>query len=94
MDRVGKQSLTDLLRIPPEIKKGEIRLTVTGNGRIWAENYKGILELSKDQLILRGNRLKVLIGGKNLCMEYFNKDELLVSGEIRRIQFDELERGN
>lgn len=86
--------LTDGLRIPPEILRGEARVTISGNQRVWVEHCRGILTFTENALILQGKRGKIIIEGKRLVMEYYTREDLVVRGTVRTVQYEMREGGS
>lgn len=80
--------LTDHLRIPPDVSAGESRITIAGDGWIWVEHYKGILEYTGDSLILQGKGGRIHVEGTGLRMDYYTSEDLVVRGKIRAVRYD------
>lgn len=87
-----REFLTDKLRIPPDVSLDEIKLSASGNQRLWVENYRSVMDYTKKRLVILGKGHKITIEGENLKMEYFTKEDLLIRGEIRTICYDFRER--
>ncbi len=77
---------TDTLRIPADVSQGDFRMTITGDKRIWVENYRNILEYSDHQILLQGNRNRLSIEGECLCIDYYTKEDMMVKGTIRAVR--------
>ena len=89
--RIKKQTssfLTDHLRIPPDVSFGESRITIAGDGWIWVEHYKGILEYTGNSLILQGKSGRIYVEGTGLSMDYYTSEDLVVRGKIRAVRYD------
>ncbi|MBR6477567.1 MAG: hypothetical protein IKS85_03880 [Lachnospiraceae bacterium] len=82
-----KWEITDRLRIPSEILQGEVRLTITGDHRVWAENFLAILEFRDTRLTLLGRSYKVTLEGKELTLAYYTREDLLLLGRVERIAY-------
>lgn len=50
------------------------------------ENYQGILQFDQHLLSLKSKREQLLIYGEELSIHYYTKEELKVSGTIRRVE--------
>ncbi len=51
-------------------------------------NYKEILSLTDQEVIIKTTKGKVLIYGENLTLIKLVEDEVLLSGKIKRIEVD------
>ena len=94
LKRIEQSALTDVLRIPPEISAGETRVTITGGGRVWLENYQGLLEYTEKSIVLQGKRGRIFIEGEKLRVDYFTARDMVVRGNIRAVRYDVRERGD
>ena len=63
----------------------EFRLTLY-TYKLHIVNYKEIISLSDDEVIIKTNNGKVLIYGENLTLIKLVEDEVLLSGKIKRIE--------
>lgn len=75
------------------MSRGEMKLTITGNRRIWIENYLGIVSFTAESIVLQGRGHNVIIEGKGMVLEYFTDEDLLILGQLMRICYDKKERG-
>ena len=65
----------------------EFRLTLY-TYKLHIINYKEIISLSDDEVIIKTNNGKVLIYGEKLTLIKLVEDEVLLSGKIKRIEVD------
>ena len=65
---------------------GSMILTLQGSRELLVENYQGILQFDQHLLSLKSKREQLLIYGEELSIHYYTKDELKVSGTIRRVE--------
>lgn len=79
--------ISDTLRIPMDVCTGETRVTITGVGRIWVENYKGILEYSDNHVLLQSKSFRIRIEGSRLYIRYYTCSDMLICGRIKNIQY-------
>ena len=56
-------------------------------GRLWVENYRSILFFSDEMLRLTGKNTRLTIKGKGLSIEYYDRDNLRVTGQIVSVEF-------
>ena len=64
---------------------GSMILTLQGSRELLVENYQGILQFDQ-HLSLKSKREQLLIYGEELSIHYYTKEELKVSGTIRRVE--------
>ena len=84
-----KEQISDTLRMPKDLAKGEALVSITGQEEAFIENYKGILECSEEFVWISAKELRICIEGQMLCVDYYNNDEMKVIGTINQISFME-----
>ena len=88
--RKKARKLDEILEIPVELSTNNTKLTVLGLERLLIENYKGILEY-QDYFIRVNTYIGIInINGFNLNLEEMTTDDLLVTGRIENIDFEEV----
>ena len=83
----AKNRVTDTLKLPKDLAKGEALIGLTGREEVYIENYKGILECTSDSVAVATGRCRVHITGKNLKVTYYTDDEMKIEGLIEQITF-------
>jgi sporulation protein YqfC len=86
-----RQALTraaEFFDLPGEILAGLPKITMTGSRRLHIENHRGLLEY--DTQIITVNCAGGVLGiyGASLALVSMTAEELLVSGDIRRVEFE------
>lgn len=81
------EKISDNLNISKDILMGASIMHITGQYEMYIENYKNIIEYKDDSVRLQGKNCKILITGKNLHIDYFNNDDMKISGRISNIEF-------
>lgn len=81
------ESLSENLKLPPDILCSVPVLTATGTNQICLENYKGIIEYTGEIIRIQAKNCRIHIEGKNLNIDYFTDDEMRISGKISRIEY-------
>ena len=79
--------LADKLELPEDVLLGSAKLTVTGGRSAVIENHRGVLEYTAERIVVAGPRGKVCLDGTGLRLKAMNKNELLVGGRIRNIEW-------
>ncbi len=83
----AKNHITDTLKLPKDLAKGEALIGLTGREEVYIENYKGILECTPEAVMIATGRCRVRIVGKNLKVSYYTNDEMKVEGILSQILF-------
>lgn len=84
------KKLDDILEIPVELSTNIPKVTILGFERMLIENYKGILEY-QDYFVRINTHIGILnINGFNLNLEEMTSDDLLITGKIESIDFEEV----
>ena len=81
------RDLAERLGLPAEAL-GQLRLTVVGQSRLLAENHRGILDYGDSCIRLAAARGSVTILGGDLRLRAMNPRELLITGQIRTLEWD------
>ena len=81
----------ELLEIPKEISSNEPKITIMGFNQIFIENYKGILEYQEFYIRIKKYLGIININGFNLNLTEMTSDDILITGKIESIDFEEIE---
>ena len=85
---VGRQ-LVETLELPRDLFLGSVILTVTGREEDWiVENYKGILEYTRESIRLQTKTCRLFLSGKNLKIVYYTNDEMKITGFLEQITYE------
>ena len=80
------ENLTNQLHLPKDILFGASIMHITGQYEIYIENYKSIIEYNDKIIKVLAKTTKIYITGTNLHIEYFNNDDMKISGRIKNIE--------
>ena len=83
----AKESMVENLKLPKDLVLGVPVLTLTGREEAYIENYKGILECSKETVMVQTKVCRIRINGTDLIVEYYTNDEMKVTGNIFQIEY-------
>ena len=87
--RKKARKLDEILEIPVELSTNNPKLTIIGFERLLIENYKGILEY-QDYFVRVNTYIGIInINGFNLNLEEMTSDDLLVTGKIESIDYED-----
>ena len=84
------RKIDEILEIPEELSTNNPKLTIMGFERVLIENYRGILEY-QDYFVRLNTYIGIInINGFNLKLEEMTTDDLLVTGKIDSIDFENI----
>ncbi len=63
-------------------------IQIVGNDRIIIENCKKILECDEIMVKLQNSLFYITIWGENLCVSNYNKENIVINGEISSVEFE------
>ena len=82
-----RERLSNLLELPKEIVMDLPRMVMIGNRQLVIENYKGIMEYEEYRVRVNTASGSVQIEGQGLNIEEITSEDILVTGDIRTIEF-------
>lgn len=84
----GKERIAEGLNLPKDMALGAAILTVVGQTELYVENFRSIVAYDDCCLCLQSKTGRLRIQGKNLGIEYYNPEEIKVTGWFECIQFE------
>lgn len=81
------EQVVEGLKLPKDMVYGASIITMVGDKEVTIENYKGILEYSKECIIVQGKTCQIGINGKNLSIDYYTNDDMKISGIIECLKY-------
>lgn len=82
------RKIDEILEIPIELSTDNPKITIIGFEKVLIENHKGILEY-QDYFIRLNTYIGIInINGFNLSLEEMNIDDLIITGKIEGIDFE------
>lgn len=85
-----KRAVVSALNLPEDVFFGEMLLSFVGSREVTVENYKSIVLFSDGVLKLQGKTGRLIITGRRLSIEYYDKEQLKLKGSIQSAQFESL----
>lgn len=82
-----KKAIVSALNLPGDVFLGEMLLFFTGSTSAVVENYRSILFFSDCTLKLQGAHTRLTVTGRGLCIEYYDREQLKLSGRFDSVQF-------
>lgn len=80
--------MVSALNLPEDVFIGEMLLTFIGGHEVTVENYRSIVFYTDTVLKLQGKTMRLTITGKRLVIEYYDKEELKLTGQIKSAEFE------
>jgi sporulation protein YqfC len=81
------QRFTEMLEIPPEILVNVPRVEVVGHLQFRVENHRGIEQYEPHRVVLKIPDGRLVVTGRNLVIGWIDRNELLVTGQVRSLVF-------
>jgi sporulation protein YqfC len=78
--------IVNALNLPKDVVLGMPVITATGNCEVHIENFKSIMEYNCDSVKLMTKKGPVIITGNRLVIDYFNAEEIHITGLIKCIE--------
>ena len=88
MDKV-RNFLSHKLDLPPDIVGGVYTITIIGNSEIAINECGYILKYEDGELFLQLKDRVLKIFGRNIILKTYYRNDMVVQGEVYRIEFDE-----
>ena len=86
--KIDSNKINRFLDIPREVSSKIPKITITGFDEILIENFKGILEYEDFFARISTHIGNININGFNLKLSQMTEDDILVSGKIDNIDFE------
>ena len=85
-DRINKRyQLIDKIDLPKDVLLGMMNIRITGRCEAYIENYRNIIEYTDTVIKLQGKNVRLMIIGKNLMINCYNKEDMEIRGLINEI---------
>lgn len=85
-----KRAVVSALNLPEDVFFGEMLLSFVGSHEVTVENYRSIVFYTDTVLKLQGKNGRLVITGKRLSIEYYDKEQLKLTGMIQSAEFEAL----
>lgn len=85
-----KKAVVSALGLPEDVFIGEMILTFIGGHEVTVENYRSIVFYTDTVLKLQGKTTRLTVTGKRLAIEYYDKEQLKLTGQIKSAEFESL----
>lgn len=85
-----KKTVVSALNLPEDVFMGEMILTFIGSHEVTVENYRSIVFYTDTVLKLQGKNTRLTVTGKRFVIEYYDKEQLKLTGQIKSAEFEPL----
>ncbi|MBR3152986.1 MAG: YabP/YqfC family sporulation protein [Clostridia bacterium] len=89
MGKSKKEKINQVLDIPREVGSNVPKITIVGFEELLIENYKGILEYEEFFVRVSTHIGNISINGFELNLNEMTEDDILVTGKIESVDFEE-----
>jgi len=84
------ERVSEALEIPGEALTDMPRIALTGNRRLHIEGHKGVLQYDISVIAVNGGAMIFKIYGESLEIASMNAEELLITGNISKFEFEDM----
>ena len=84
-----KEGLVESLELPKDLVYGAVLVSITGRQEILIENYRGILEYTKNHISLQTKTCRLVVHGKDLDISYYTNEEMKITGRIDSVRYED-----
>ncbi len=81
------QNIIKRLEMAPEAA-GCLRVTLLDNTHAYIENHRGVLEYTSRRVSVRTQQMNITITGEGLILDRFGREDVVVRGDIRQLQYE------
>ncbi len=82
-----RQTAVEELKLPRDVILGDVLVSFVGRCCVTIENYRGILIYDDSMVKLQAKHCKLEIRGKRLHIDYYDHDEMKITGQIQTLEF-------
>lgn len=82
-----KEKVAEALTLPKEIVLDLPKITMIGNGQVFIENYKGVIEYDNERIRINTSKGIMKIFGESLEINTITTEEIFIKGYIKNIEF-------
>ena len=84
-----KEGLVESLELPKDLVYGAVLVSITGRQEMLIENYRGILEYTKNHISLQTKTCRLVVHGKDLDISYYTNEEMKITGRIDSVRYED-----
>lgn len=82
------ESVLSALKFPGDLIYGEMLLSFIGRQAVLIENYRNLLIYTDTLIKIQAKNSRLSITGSRLSIEYYDKEEMKITGQIKKVEFE------
>lgn len=83
-----KEGLVESFELPKDLMYGAVLVSITGQQEMLIENYRGILEYTKNHVSVQAKTCRLTVYGKDLEISYYTNEEMKINGWIDSVSYE------
>ena len=80
--------IVSTLDLPKDLFLGLSNISLCGNREVYISNHRGILSYGQEEMIILIKDYQLHIKGKDLSIISYSREELVIQGYIRAMEFE------
>lgn len=80
-------NIIETLDLPKDLFLGFPCISLTGNRELYISNHRGLLVYETECIVVLSKPFQIHIYGRNLIIDTYSKEEILIKGYIRSMEF-------
>ena len=76
------------MKLPRDVCMGEALVSMEGRHSLVIENYRNILLYTENEVKIQARTCKISVRGKGLSIQYYDKEEMKITGRIASVEMD------
>ena len=80
--------IVSTLDLPKDLFLGLSNISLCGNREVYISNHRGILSYGQEEMIILIKDYQLHIKGKDLSIISYSREELVIQGYIRTMEFE------
>ena len=81
------EKLVTACQLPKDVCLGASLISITGNREIEIENFKNIIKLNTESIILQCKHYQIIMKGSHMEVKQYSKDGIIINGNLKEITF-------
>ena len=81
------ENVIETFDLPKDLFLGYPCISFTGNKEVYISNHRGILVYEPEEVVILTKPFQIHVHGRNLVIETYSKEELLIRGYILSMEF-------
>lgn len=85
--KISTENIINVCQLPKDVCLGASLISITGNREIEIENFKNIIKLNTESIILQCKHYQIIIKGSQMEVKQYSKDGIIINGNLKEITF-------